>query len=249
MRWARALGTYVLDNETPLKKSEVTRESILRAAAVIFAAEGYSTTRLTDVAARIGMKAGSLYYHFDSRESLIEAILERGMNHTQGRMVETLAALPANADPLERLRAAIECHFTVIVEQEEFSLATVKLFNQIPDILRQRHVRNLRIYAKLWRQLLKAALAAKLIRADISPSIMRMTIVGALNSATGWFRAGKLPATEVGRQMSLLLLHGLAVQPQDGAASTAVKRRPSQDPGEPQVRGRKTVNHTKRTGL
>lgn len=237
------------DNETPQKKSDVTRESILRAGAVIFASEGYSTTRLTDVAARIGMKAGSLYYHFDSRESLVEAILERGMRHTQGRLEETLAALPATADPLERLQAAIECHFTVIVEQEEFSLATVRLFNQIPAVLRQRHVRNLRIYAKLWRQLLKDALAAKLIRPDINPSIMRMTIVGALNSATGWFRAGKLPASEVGRQMSLLLLRGLALQPPAEGALTAPKRRPSPDQGEPPVRGRKAIRLTKRNGL
>jgi AcrR family transcriptional regulator len=203
----------VLDSETPLKKSDLTRESILRAGAVIFAAEGYSTARLTDVAALIGMKAGSLYYHFDSRESLVQAILERGMQHTQGTLLATLAALPAGAGPLERIRAAIECHFVVVVEQEEFSLATVKLFNQIPQVLRQRHLRNLRAYAKLWRQLLKDAQAAKLLRPDINLSIMRMTIVGALNSAPGWFRAGKLSAREVGRQISLILLRGMAAQP------------------------------------
>jgi AcrR family transcriptional regulator len=213
-----------VDSETSSKKSDVTRESILRAGAVIFAADGYSTARLTDVAALIGMKAGSLYYHFDSRESLVQAILERGMQHTQGTLISTLAALPSGAGPLERLRAAIECHFIAVVEQEEFSLATVKLFNQIPEVLRQRHLRNLRAYAKLWRQLLKDAQAARLLRSDVNLSIMRMAIVGALNSATGWFRAGKLPAHEVGRQMSLILLRGMAAQPEHEAAGASAKR-------------------------
>jgi AcrR family transcriptional regulator len=41
---------------------------ILDAAAEVFSEQGYAA-RLSDIAERAGMKAGSLYYHFDSRES------------------------------------------------------------------------------------------------------------------------------------------------------------------------------------
>jgi AcrR family transcriptional regulator len=203
----------------------VTRESILRAAAIVFAADGYSAARLTDVAALIGMKAGSLYYHFDSRESLVEALLERGMQHTHGTLLETLAALPKDASPLIRLKAAIECHFMAVVEQEEFARASVKLFNQIPEPIRQRHLRNLKAYAKVWRQLLKDAQAANVIRPDISRSLARMTIVGALNSASEWFQAGKLPAKEVGKQMSTILLQGLSAREEEDASAEPPRRK------------------------
>ena len=45
--------------ETP-RKSDMTRQMILDAAARVFRIEGYSSARLTDIAALIGMKAGSL---------------------------------------------------------------------------------------------------------------------------------------------------------------------------------------------
>lgn len=203
------LAPPALVREDGQSKSDITRESILRAGAIVFSVDGYSNARLTDVAGLIGMKAGSLYYHFDSREALVEAILERGMRHTHSSLEAALASLPPDADPLVKLKAAIECHFMAVVEQEEFALASVKLMNQIPEELRQKHLANLRAYAVLWRALLNEARAAKVIRADLDLSVVRMTIIGALNFATDWFRPGKLSAREVARQMSSSLLEGI----------------------------------------
>ena len=61
-----------------LGKAEATRQGILEAAARIFRRDGYASARLSDIAAEMGMKAGSLYYHFGSREALVEAVMEQG---------------------------------------------------------------------------------------------------------------------------------------------------------------------------
>src|ERR1700735_1526684 len=89
-------------------KAEATRQSILEAAARIFRRDGYSAARLTDIAAEIGMKAGSLYYHFGSREALVEAVMDVGTRRTHARLVERLAELPADAGHVARLKTAIE---------------------------------------------------------------------------------------------------------------------------------------------
>ena len=62
-------------------KSEATRQSILHAAAGLFRQQGYAAVSLRDIAEAVGMKTGSLYYHFSSKESLVEEILSLG---TQG---------------------------------------------------------------------------------------------------------------------------------------------------------------------
>ncbi|TXS47651.1 helix-turn-helix domain-containing protein, partial [Streptomyces sp. OR43] len=47
---------------------------ILRPAAEVFAAQGYNATTVRRIADAAGMLAGSLYYHFDSKESMLDEI-------------------------------------------------------------------------------------------------------------------------------------------------------------------------------
>ncbi|ORB76440.1 hypothetical protein BST46_30110, partial [Mycobacterium timonense] len=61
-----------------------TRARILDSAALIFRNKGYAGTRLSDVAAAANTQAGSLYYHFPSREELVEEVLRVGQERTSG---------------------------------------------------------------------------------------------------------------------------------------------------------------------
>ncbi|MDP1940010.1 MAG: helix-turn-helix domain-containing protein, partial [Gallionella sp.] len=57
-------------------KSQVSRDLILRVAAQLFRQQGYSATTLRQIAEKAGMKAGSIYYHFDSKTAILDEILE-----------------------------------------------------------------------------------------------------------------------------------------------------------------------------
>ncbi|WP_449340585.1 TetR/AcrR family transcriptional regulator, partial [Streptomyces canarius] len=62
------------------KKPQVTaaaarRGELLNTAAEVFAEHGYNATTVRRIADHAGMLAGSLYYHFDSKESMLEEIL------------------------------------------------------------------------------------------------------------------------------------------------------------------------------
>jgi AcrR family transcriptional regulator len=59
------------------RKGELTRERILDAAEALFAERGFDGTTLRDVAACVGLRNPSLYNHFESKESLYAAVLER----------------------------------------------------------------------------------------------------------------------------------------------------------------------------
>ena len=53
--------------------------TILDAAAQLFRRKGYRVTSMRDIAAASGMLAGSLYYHFASKEELLVAVYAEGV--------------------------------------------------------------------------------------------------------------------------------------------------------------------------
>jgi AcrR family transcriptional regulator len=61
------------------RRGAETAERILDEAEALFAERGYAGTTLRDVAERVGLRNPSLYNHFESKESLYAAVLERGI--------------------------------------------------------------------------------------------------------------------------------------------------------------------------
>lgn len=59
------------------EKAEATRLSILDAAELVFDAKGVSGATLEGIAAAAGLTRGAIYWHFDDKQSLLEALLQR----------------------------------------------------------------------------------------------------------------------------------------------------------------------------
>src|SRR5271154_5122899 len=81
-----------------LPKAQITRRLILEAAAALFREKGYAEVSLREIAQAAGMKTGSLYYHFESKESLVEEFPSGGGGGPLGPPGEGGAALARAAD-------------------------------------------------------------------------------------------------------------------------------------------------------
>ena len=53
-----------------------TRRRILASALSLFVKKGYERTTFTDIASRLGMTKGAVYWHFDSKEKLLVTLLD-----------------------------------------------------------------------------------------------------------------------------------------------------------------------------
>lgn len=58
-------------------QGEASREKILTTAISLFSERGFAGTSVADVCARAGVVKTAVYWHFDSKEGLLEAALER----------------------------------------------------------------------------------------------------------------------------------------------------------------------------
>ena len=62
---------------TPERRKELTRTALIDAAAELFARKGFGAASLDGIAETAGFSRGAIYVHFDSKDDLFLAVLER----------------------------------------------------------------------------------------------------------------------------------------------------------------------------
>ena len=90
---------------------ELTRKRLLDAAERLFARNGFDATSVDDVAEAAGFSKGALYYNFESKDELLEALVERNI----ADLVMSLEAALADAHTIEEKLAAAQ---RLLTEQE-----------------------------------------------------------------------------------------------------------------------------------
>ncbi len=92
------------------------RTEILRVATELFAARGFDGTSLQHIADRVGVRKQSLLYHFPSKETLRQGVLEQLLQHWNDVLPRLL-----------RVAAAGESQFDGVIRE------TVRFFTADPD--------------------------------------------------------------------------------------------------------------------
>ncbi|MFO0603106.1 MAG: helix-turn-helix domain-containing protein [Polyangiales bacterium] len=86
------------------ERREATRDALLGAAVALLAERGIAATTLADVAERAGVSKGALTHHFDAKDALLDAALERVGAALAAALT---AAWDPTVAPFPRLRAAV----------------------------------------------------------------------------------------------------------------------------------------------
>lgn len=60
-----------------VKDAEERKNEILDVAERLFATKGFDSTSTGDILAEVGIARGTLYYHFQSKEEILDAVIER----------------------------------------------------------------------------------------------------------------------------------------------------------------------------
>jgi TetR/AcrR family transcriptional regulator, cholesterol catabolism regulator len=192
-------------------RGERKREQILHAAAKVLAARGYVGATLTAIAEEAGTQAGSIYYHFTSREELIEEVLLRGVALSHAHSRAALGALPAGSDAASRLGAALQAHLCFQVEVSDYARAAARSTKQVPPDMQVRINSEFRAYGRFFDRLIGAAMREGFIDSTVDRSALRMLIIGAANWTPEWYRPdGDSSANEIADLLVRLVFKGVA---------------------------------------
>lgn len=193
-----------------LSKSERTRKAILAAAARLFRYEGYHATTIRDIAQEAGIEAGSIYYHFQSKDKILSEVLELGVRQLYETVSEIVGSAARSSEGFRKtFELLIETHLTYLLTDSDFTSANIRNYPMLSDKTRAPH-RELRAsYAGAWGRFLNDAKRAGHLRNDISTTVMRQFILSAMNWTVEWYNVDKYPVRILAERMSKLILDGM----------------------------------------
>ena len=180
-----------------------SRRIVLDGAARLFRLHGY---------AACGIKAGSLYYHFQSKEQIVTEVLDTGVGtvfEEARRSVERLSP----AAPLEqRLRAAIGAHLHALLELDDYTGANIRIFGHVPERVRKAALASRRQYEDWWRGLLARGEAEGAFAPGTDLRLVRLFLLGAMNWSLEWHKPGLTDVEDLADRLTAMALHGVAAQ-------------------------------------
>ena len=171
----------------PAKKSLLTRERILDAAAHVLSRKGYAGTRLSDVADLAQVQAPAIYYYFPSRDVLIEEVMWVGVYRVHQHVREVLDALPGSVSALGKILAAVEAHLRYELQISDYTTASIRNAGQVPEELRARPAAEEAAYSRIWTRLLQQAAEAGELRPGLDINVSRLLLLGSMNWAAEWW--------------------------------------------------------------
>ncbi len=190
-------------------KADMSRERVLEAAARTFSERGYAGTTMRDIARAADLQAGSLYYHYPSKELLIEAVIDQGIHNITNTVYNAIAKLPPSSSYGDRVRMAIHAHLRAILTYGAFASASRHLLSQVPVEVRRKHILRRESYEEFWLGLLQTAHEAGETREGVDLRLARTFILGGLNSALDWYRPEGKSIEELADQFATMIEGGI----------------------------------------
>ena len=186
------------------------RDEMLAAAAELFYEHGYAATSTADIAERMGIQRGSVYYYFETKEGLLLELIEDVYRHALASLARVRAT---DDDAVAKLRALIADHVFAFTERLIPGAIVINESRSLSPENRDRLRRDAEAYEAGVVALIAEGQAAGLIRADLDPRLAAMAVLGAVNWVHRWYRPSD-PASpaDIGRQFADLLLGGLTMQ-------------------------------------
>lgn len=159
------------------------REALLRAAAKLFVEKGFEATTTRDIAEAVGMRSGSPFYHFRSKQELLKAAIIDGLETALRRMQEATADL---ADPERRLRTMIRTHLGNLLLGECQAPLLLYESRSLDATARAEIATIADRYQQPWQITLDELAAVGRLR-NASPPV-RLFLFGMLNWSKQWYR-------------------------------------------------------------
>ncbi len=183
-------------------QSEQTRQHIIQVAAQMFARKGFFGTSIADLSRAAGLTKGALYHHFESKDALFLAVIQRVRDVWRREVARDV--LKAQ-DALDRLAVLFENHIRLVGENQTLCLVLDRLGVEVEGLSSDFAVALQETYGDLARfieRIIHKGQRLGQVRDDLDARQVALNIVGML--VTGCPQAMRCQGEEHRARMSTL---------------------------------------------
>jgi TetR/AcrR family transcriptional regulator, cholesterol catabolism regulator len=191
------------------------RSEIVGIAAELFASKGYANTTVREIADAAGILSGSLYHHFDSKESMIEALLRDFLERIDAQYRSVIAAA---ADPVDALRELVHAAFGALATDRAAVAVMLNEYNLLVQYPRFAFLHDsVEESERLWVGVLETGMRRGALRADVPADAVYRFLRDAIWVSVRWYRPdGPQRPDDVAEEYLTVLLSGLATSTTTG---------------------------------
>ncbi|MFI0485904.1 TetR/AcrR family transcriptional regulator [Actinomadura sp. 9N215] len=164
------------------------REHLVRLAAELFAEKGFQATTVRNIADEAGIQSGSLYHHFDSKESIADEILSSFFDEI---MSAYQAVLDESGNPRDTVAGLVRVAFGSLEPHRAAITVMQNDWNYLKGMDRFAYLtKSEDEVEKIWVDALRTGQENGLFRADLDPKLTYRMIRDTIWVAVRWFRPG-----------------------------------------------------------
>ena len=197
------------------------RGQLIRESARLFREKGYEATSVRDIAAATGLQSGSWVYHFKTKQDILAAVMEEGLQRALGR-IEAIGR--EQLQPREHFRALLRAHLdTILAPGQDFIPVLLYEWRSLEAKSRPRVVALQRRYEAIWEKVI-----AQLRRSGdwVQPTrVDRLLMFGALNWMAHWYRPdGPFDVAQLADEAERFFLRSPRARVKAGTRARVVRR-------------------------
>lgn len=191
------------------KRREERWQEILDAAAEVFYEKGYEAATLQEIADRVGILKGSIYYYIKTKGDLLDNLLV-GV-HTEGlAMIRACAA--ADGSIFDKLAAMVRGHIDYMSRNQSKTSVYLHELKALGAEYRNRLFRS-HEHRDEFEALLKQGQKEGLVAAHLDLKLTAQTMLGWTNSLYQWYTPRRQMRTDIiADHFVFIMLRGIATQ-------------------------------------
>jgi AcrR family transcriptional regulator len=186
------------------------RQHLVRLAAELFAQKGYQATTVRNIADEAGILSGSLYHHFDSKESIVDEILTSFFDELTAL---NQAVLEEGGDPPTILAKLVRICFDTLVPHRAAIMVLQNDWNYLRQFDRFDYLaKSEEETERMWVGQLTKGQADGVFRNDIDARLTYRMIRDTIWVAVRWYEpGGRLDARGLADHYIKVLFDGITV--------------------------------------
>lgn len=174
---------------TPSLDAVSRRDHIVASAAALFADKGVATTTVRDIGDAAGILSGSLYYHFSSKEAIVEEIVRRYLHEL---VASYDAVLAAQREPRARLEGLIGASFRAIDQHPHACEIYQNDYKYLQSLQGLADLEPLTAKVQaVWMDTIRQGVKAGVLRKDVDAKLFYRFARDAIWFAVRWYHPGR----------------------------------------------------------